>query len=288
MALRAVRSGWADITSTSWVAPLVKMHVDPSVWVEIQKDLSQGKTHPIVSWILSVLLVPGSAKFASSVIPRASIKSYLATTLQKAVIWTKPLESVDTLIDEWKHWNEIVVTLSRAVNLVYSDFLKTRKQLGSYDQWAALNLSPEGSELYPRVIHDQAKSGLDDWAIKYRHRLKTLQVLLSLPDIQPHMIELGSGETLDNLVIMLSEATEQLPHLPDFSSLDFDALTRETGRDAYTGELSAFSRLLAVVNAFDHLGSHATPGKVVPSCPENIGEQNQDPAAALRQLTFPK
>jgi hypothetical protein len=265
MVLRAVRRGWADVSATRWVAPLVKMHVTPRMWQEIQMDLSRGVTHPVVSWILSVLLVPGSAKFASSVLPRASIKSYLSTTLKKAVIWTKPLESIDSLINEWTHWAEIVAILSRAVNSLYQEFLDTRKQLGNFDQWAGLTLSPEGSELFPRIIQDQAKARLAEWELEFRQDLKTLQVLLQLTAIQPHMIEMGSGKTLDELVLILARASEALPRLPDFSSLDFDALSRETAPDAYHGELSAFRRLLTVVGASDDLSLPATPGLSLPS-----------------------
>ena len=265
MVLRAVRRGWADVTLTSWVAPLVKMHVNPRMWQEIQMDLSRGVTHPVVSWILSVLLVPGSAKFAESVLPRASIRSYLSTTLNKAVIWTKPLESIDSLINEWTHWTEIVAILSRAVNSLYKEFLDTRKQLGNFDQWAGLTLSVEGTELLPRIIRDQAQARLAEWELEFRTDLKTLQVLLQLTAIQPHMIEMGSGKTLDELVQILARASEALPRLPDFSSLDFDALTRETAPDAYHGELSAFRRLLTVVGASDDLSLPATPGSFKPS-----------------------
>ena len=271
MVLRAVRRGWADVSSTKWVAPLVKMHVTPRMWQEIQMDLCRGVTHPVVSWILSVLLVPGSAKFAESVLPRASIKTYLATTLQKALIWTKPLESIDSLINEWTHWTEIVVTLSRAVNSLYAEFLQSRKQLGNYQQWADLNLSPEASELFPKIVVDAARARLEKWEAEYRTDLKTLQVLLGLEAIQPHMIEMGSGKTLDELVLILARASEALPRLPDFTSLDFDALSRETSPDAYQGELSAFRRLLTVVGASDDLKLPVTPGSFEPSsCPRDI------------------
>jgi hypothetical protein len=265
MVLRGVRRGWADVSSTAWVAPLVKMHITPRMWQEIQTDLSRGVTHPVVSWILSVLLVPGSAKFAEALLPKASIRCYLSAMLKKAVIWTKPLESIDSLINEWTHWTEIVVILSRAVNSVYKEFLDTRKQLGNFDQWAEMTLSPEGSMLFPRIIRDQAEARLAEWEREYRTELKTLQVLLGLPAIQPHMIEMGSGRTLDELTVMLAKASEALPRLPDFSALDFDALTRETAPDAYHGELSAFRRLLTVVGASDDLSLPATPGSIKPS-----------------------
>lgn len=260
MAMRAVRRGWTDITSTRWVAPLVKLFVDHLTWAEIQKDLNQGKTHPIVSWILSVLLVPGSARFAESVLPRASIKVYLATMLRKALIWNKPLESIHSLVNEKTNWNEIVVILTRVVDSVYRDFLETRKRLAAYHGWADLNLSIEGSTLFELIIHDQAKARLAEWETMYRFQLKTVQVLLKLKDIQPHTFELGSGMNLEEVSILLSRASEDLPHLPDFSKLDFQDLERETSQGRWQGEIKTFSRLLATVGAYEHLHSHATPG----------------------------
>lgn len=260
MAMRAVRRGWTDIKSTKWVAPLMKLFVDQSLWNEVQKDLAQGRTHPVVSWVLSVLLVPGSARFAESVLPRVSIKAFLASMMQKALIWTKPLESIESLIDTQLYWNEIVVILSRAVNSTYQDFLDTRKRLASFPAWSNYVLSVEGEEIYKLVLFDQTHERLKDWEAKYRRPLKTLQVLLRLPDIQAHTLEIGSEMTLTEITCILAKASEDLPHLPDFSQLDFAVLESEMSQGRYEGELNAFSRLLALTNAFEHLHSHATPG----------------------------
>jgi len=261
LACRAVRRGWTSMSSTGWLAPLLKLFVDARVWTQIQSDLNKGLNHPVVNWILSVLFVPGSARFADSVLPRASIKVYLATLLRKATIWSKPVQDLENLINEWVAWEEIVSILTRSVDMVYNDFLKARKDVEGFHKWMEATLSIDVEELLIILFYDQVKTSIDDWAKKYRTDLKSVQVCLRMPAVQPHILEMGSGLTLSQITLILSEAQSALPRVPDYSDLDYDTITKsENSADAYHGELTRFARISAMIGAAEHLHSHATPG----------------------------
>lgn len=265
LAMRAVNRGWVDITGTSWVAPLVKLFVTPKVWTAIQLDLQKGRTHPIVSWILSVLLVPGSARFAETVLPKASIKTYLATMLRKALIWNKPLGSIDSLVNEWRSWAVVRSILTKMVNKTYDDFLKNRLKLKEFKGWLTTCLSNEVEDVVTEILQTQTERRMADWAKKYRLPLKELQVTLSLPAIQPHTLEWGSGKSLTEATQFTVEASNSLPIIPDYATLDLDELVKARiyGDDQRT--LDLFYRIYASLGATEHLYSHATPGIFLPS-----------------------
>jgi len=259
MALRATRRGWADLSGTKWVAPFVKLCVRPRFWTVIRDDLSRGLTHPIVAWILSVLLVPGSSRVASSLLPRVSINMFLAGFLRRALIWTKPLESTHSLINEWHHWESIVKILSSAVDRVYLEFLEAREQLEGFQSWSEMTLSPEGAALTKIILHDQVKTDLTRWTELYRRELKKLQIILKLPDVQPHMIEIGTGKTLQELVITLYEASESIPHIPKYLTMDFTAFEDTVSLDRVR-DAERFARILTIFSGFEDLHSYTTPG----------------------------
>lgn len=265
LAMRMVRRGWADVTSTKWIAPLVKMFVHPKLWVEISNDLRLGITHPVVNWILSVLLVPGSQRFSESVLPRGSnIKTYLATLLRKAVIWNKPLGNLDTLIDKWRSWPLIVSILQKYVDGVYNEFLRGRKQMREFESWLDMVISVENEDVLRRIFIEQKTDALARWTEKYRIKLKTIQVVCKLPAIQPHTLELGVGMELHEIVALITAAEAEIPRVPDWSSLDICALmaTAENVRDPSQAEIARFNRVTALFGAAEQLGSLATPGLI--------------------------
>jgi len=262
-ALRAVRRGWVDIGDRKWLAPLLKLFVNERIWTQIQKDLAQGVTHPIVSWILSVLLVPGSTRFADSVLPRVSIKTYLATMLQKALIWTKPLKDIETLINPDKVWGSIREILSRISKTIYQDFLVSRKRLVMVDKWIDMTMSVDGQDLLKEIFQDQVQERLDEWAGEFRHPVKAIDVCTGplLKDWTLAHFEIGTGLSLEENVTMLSRASEALPRIPDYDSLDFTVMEETPSTmNASERELKGFARLVAMVGGCEHLHSFATPG----------------------------
>jgi len=261
LALRAGRRGWFDLTSSKWIAPLMKMFLSEDLWKKVQQDLHQGSSHPVVSWILSVLLVPGSQRFADSGLPRVSIKHTLSTMLKKSVIWTKPLKDLGQLSDEWRDWGPIVKILLGNVNSVYGEFLQNRKRLEAFEKWLAMTMSVEGEEILQIIMYDQVSQRLTRWIERYRIPLKTLQVVLSLPAVQPHILEIGSEMTLDEATTLIAESLEALPRIPPYEMLDAAIAELRSARvSSVQRECQAFARLLALVGNVEHLHSYTTPG----------------------------
>jgi hypothetical protein len=261
-ALRAGRRGWFDLTSSKWLAPLLKMFLGERIWKQVQTALSQGSSHPVVNWILSVLLVPGTGRFAYSGLPRVSIKHTLASLLKKSIIWTKPLKDLDLLTDEVSDWSLIVKILLGNVNSVYAEFLQNRKRLEAFKQWLELTMSVEGEEILQIVLHDQVAERMARWVERYRIPLKTLQVVLSMPSVLPHMLEIGSEMTLDQAVGLVVESLEELPRIPPYEMLDAAIAELRSARDTNLDrETKAFVRLLSLVGNVEHLYSYAAPGR---------------------------
>jgi hypothetical protein len=210
-------------------------------------------------------LVPGSARFAETVLPKASIKSYLATMLRKAVIWSKPLQSIDSLVNEWRSWGVVRSILAKMVNHTYATFLKNRLSLKEFKGWLTTVLSGEVEDIVTEILKTQADKRMADWADKYRLQLKELQIVLGLPAIQPHTLEWGSGKTLTEATQFAVEASNSLPEIPDYATLDLDELVkaRAYGDDLKT--LGLFYRTYASLGIAEHLYSHATPGIFLPS-----------------------
>jgi hypothetical protein len=262
MALRAGRRGWFDLSSTKWLSPLLKMFLGEKIWTKVQTELRQGASHPVVSWILSVLLVPGSQRFADSGLPRVSIKHTLSTMLKKSVIWTKPLKDLGQLSNEWKDWGLIVKILLGNVNSVYAEFLQNRKRLGAFEKWLRLTMSVEGEDLLQIILYDQVNTRMEKWIEKYRVPLKTLQVVFSLPALQPHMLEMGSDMTLEEATVLIAEATEAMPRIPPYEMLDAALAELRSARETSSTEreVRAFLRLLSLSGNVEHLHSYTTPG----------------------------
>jgi hypothetical protein len=261
LALRAGRRGWFDLTSTKWIAPLMKMFLNERIWTRVRENLSQGHSHPVVSWILSVLLVPGSQRFADSGLPRVSIKHTLSTMLKKSVIWTKPLKDLDKLSDEWKDWGPIVKILLGNVNSVYREFLENRKRLESFEKWLNLTMSVEGEDLLRIIMFEQVSERLNKWTEEYRVPLKTLQVVLGLPAVQPHILEIGTELTLEEVTTLITKAAEALPRIPQYELLDAAIAELRSARGSnIEREVQAFTRLLSLTGNVEHLHSYTAPG----------------------------
>lgn len=267
-ALRLLRRGWSSMEGSAWLAPLMKYFVSEGHWNKIREDLAQGRSHPLVSWILSVLLVPGSRRFEFSGMPRASIYCYLSTMLKKAVIWNKPIDTLHKLSSPWDDWGHARTIAHAAVNSVYEGFLQDRKRLASFDTWFSMTLSIENKEVIFKVLKDQVAERLEKWAERYRRPLKTFQVLLDLPDLQPHMLEMGfTGKVsanltdrMDTMVALVADASEALPRVPDYESLDAAVHELHAVRGGVEREAQAFVRLIGLFGSAEHLHSYATPG----------------------------
>jgi hypothetical protein len=266
MAMRMVRLGWIEgFTTSSWLAPLMKLFVTPREWTDIQKDLKSGITHPLVSWILSVLLVPGSARFAESVLPKASISSYLAAMLRKAVIWNKPLGALDSLINENRSEPLILSILQKWVDRIYKEFLDGRKRLSEFQPWMESTLEAELDYVLTRIFSEQKSELVARWQTNHRMYLKELQVMLRLNAFKIKHLELVTGQSLLEITQRVALAESELPRVPDFTGMDLRGLIGGIGevsnhRTSEERQILALHRISNLLHLVDDIGSLATPG----------------------------
>jgi hypothetical protein len=254
MAMRIVRRGWVDISNINWIAPLMKLFVNRSIWLHIHKDLSQGRTHPIVNWVLSVLLVPASERFSKAVLPRVSIRTYLATMLQKAVIWTKPVSKISELVKVSESWVPVRKILLGLTDNTYNQFLVSKRMLEHFPTYVKTVFSVDSEDLLVKIFYQQVKERLTKWEEAYRKPLKTYQVMLRLPDLEEHMFELGGHGDVNTAVETIMEASNKLPIIPEYSSLDARIFTdRPKGRDAFLREKDKFLHFFNLIKASDDL-----------------------------------
>jgi hypothetical protein len=259
LALRIVRRGWIDLHSRKWLAPLVKTFMNsPRLWTNVQRSLLQGRTHPLVSWILSVLLVPGR-NIVSTGLPRVSIRAALSV-MKNAVIWNKPLQDFDTLSSNDEMWDPIHKIVKGNVDTVYKDFLMYRKRLEYFNTWLQRTMSVEGEEILQIALYDQVKERMEDWIKEYRIPLKTAQVTFGLPALKPWMVEDASGMTLDQIVDLVVDASERLPHIPDYEDLNVIEKDLKRAFGNPDREVDVFARLLRMVGVVEHISDSLRPG----------------------------
>jgi len=181
--------------------------------------------------------------------------------LKKSVIWTKPLKDLDQLSNEWKDWGPIVKILLGNVNSVYREFLENRKRLESFEKWLNLTMSVEGEDLLRIIMFEQVSERLDKWTKEYRVPLKTLQVVLGLPAVQPHILEIGTEMTLEEVTTLITKAAEALPRIPQYELLDAAIAELRSARGSnIEREVQAFTRLLSLTGNVEHLHSYTAPG----------------------------
>lgn len=266
MAMRMVRLGWTEASPTGWLAPVLKLFLGPNskYWEEIRKDLATGRTHPLVSWILSALFVPGSVK-TSLGLQRVSIRTYLAAMLREASIWSKPIESIDALISERRSEPLVLSILHKWINRIYKEFLDGRKRLASFSPWMESTTNVALEYVLKRLFEEQKSSKLQEWAENYRIPLKELQVVLQMKCSNFHTLEIGAGRNITQATELASEASMALPKVPDFLSMDIRALTGGLldgvgGRKSQDRAINSFLRVAAALQFTEGLCSLATPG----------------------------
>lgn len=152
-------------------------------------------------------------------------------------------------------WGQIALIMSGIVKRVDRLFRDSKTSFESYDRWAALNISPGGTEVLKRVIYRSYEERLSTWETKYSRPLKILQgtlytmaVLSTMRSRDTHFHELGIPVNLSDYITIANNAAAAVPLLPDFASLNFEVLvpSGET-RAAYKGELPRFIGLLSSV-----------------------------------------
>jgi len=269
LAMRMVRLGWTNAHANGWLTPVLKLFLSPSWMKTVQRDLNKGITHPVVSWILQVLLVPGSTRFANlQVLPRVSIQTYLAAMLRKALIWNKPIKSLHALVSERRGEPLILSILTKWVGRIYKEFLDARQRLKSVPRWVESTTGVGLEYVLQRIFAEQSQARLDRWAARYRYPLKEVEVTIRLGCANLRILEIGAGRNLEEITALAAEAEKELPRIPDFIDLDIETLVGGPGDASSSTEKSnnrvvdRFLRTSYCLGLVDQLGDPATPGVV--------------------------
>jgi len=234
LALRAVRRGWISLQGNNWLSGLIRQFVTPSAYRDIISDLRQGKMHPYVSWICSVLFCPGVTRLSALGIREVSINTFLAAVLRKMSLWSKPIEILSK--EEYGRAGEdlILVVIRDAADRLYKQFLNSREQLKAFEVWLVSQTSVSVEHVLQQVFAEQRATALDRWSKDYREFVKTLQVAIRmLPSGRRggdglFLLEHTLSMPVDEILRILTEAEQEIPLVPDFTTADVSALTQKT------------------------------------------------------------
>jgi hypothetical protein len=277
MASRALRRGWSlKIAETGWLTPLVKLFLGPSLWGKVQPQLRGRRVHPIISWILSVLMQPGSGRFAFLGSGSVSIDAFLGAMLRKGELWTNPISNLGSLVRTDRTERLRLSIAHKWARQVYNEYLKMRERLTHFDTWLVATTSVDLEFVLKRIFSEQKTQAIERWNARFRHALKSVVITTELSNFGIHDVELGTGYTWESLTDLISEAEAELPRVPDFQDPSVHQLSGGVTGNALhsaseqTRALAQFNRLTNVLGCIDHLQSFVTPGIQLPGSSKDV------------------
>jgi hypothetical protein len=228
LALRAVRRGWKDLTGNHWVKNLVTMFVSPQLWTEIVSDLRRSTTHPVVSWILAVLLVPTSTRLSCIGIREVSINAFL-TALKpvRSSLWSKSLQTINTEVGTSIVGELLIIKiLATSAERLYKSFLEQRLLLKEFNTWLVKNTDVTVAYVLTRIFTEVKARQIENWATDYRIFIKKITIMKGIGDA--FLWEHTFGMPLSEIFKIYLEAAMAIPRLPDFKSGGASALVPRT------------------------------------------------------------
>lgn len=265
--LRMARRGWMSLTSQRWVVNVLKRVLRPDVWTYVSPYVNERKVHPVVNWILAVMLTPGTTRYAFTGICQIGTEAFLGAQLRKGKVFGTPITSFASLIDRKRTEALQVSILGKWVNSVYSQFLTNRKRLEGYPLWVTKMVSVDLEWLFNRVFEEARSSAIQRWTEQYRLALKELQIVTNSPlQFGIEGVEIGSGRRWEDIVSFVATAEGKLPIVPDFSQETLEALSSllpegaEATKVRFQRQRDSFMRITNLLGMIDHLGPHGTPG----------------------------
>lgn len=222
MALRAVRRGYVDISGNGWVAPLIKLFVGPVTWTTIQKDLSRGVNHPLVSWILSALLAPATDKL-SVVKPAASIKEYLATMSRKVLFWNKPISDLASCETSKGSSEFLRILLLKKAQGLLKDSGTLARRLDTFELFIAKYAPSDVRNVLFMAYKTSAQRRFRWWTREYNAFVK-----LVISGSKHTLDDYGYARycdltSLEEVLKLLHQAESELPKVPSFEDKDLNS-----------------------------------------------------------------
>lgn len=263
-ALRLARRGWMDLQSRTWLTPLVKKMLRPDIYAHIVPSVKGRRVHPVVRWILSVILTPGTTRFGFAGLGNVALETFLGAQLRKGDLWQSRMSRLSDFV-RVRSEGLLISLLGKWSNAVYSEFLRSRKRLEEFPTWLSRVVSIDLEWLFMRLFMDAKDKALKRWVDKYRIPLKTVQVSTNMSKFNMAHVEIGADMKFDDMVELVRLAEAELPAIPDFSQDNLEALVGlgfgEMGAMKQTrAARESFLRVTSLLGMIDHLDVHRTPG----------------------------
>lgn len=279
LALRAVRRGWIDINQISWLSKVLKLFIAPGLYKEVQSSRNSRSEHPVVSWILSVLFLPGVPRLAPFGVGEVSINAFLtALKPEKAVLWNKPIKEISSSPVSEDTKMLVSKMLLRSADRLYAQFLEAREDLKGFGSWLTLSTPVSLKYVLNRIFTTTKESALTNWATDYRIFIKKLQILgqVGVPDA--FLVEHTMDMYLNEVAQVVAEAEREFPLVPKFSKEDIMALLpRASTDDKSLANFIRIARLLGTIDDLDMPSTpHSTGGKRLLSHKQKIASGNGD------------
>jgi hypothetical protein len=269
-ALRMARRGWMDLTSRTWAITLMKKFFSHSVWVStIEPLVRQRKTHPVIQWIIAVLLTPGTTRFGFAGLS-IDLDVFLGAQLLKGKFWSTRVTQLYKFLDRRRSEPLLVSLLGKWVDNVYRQFLENRNRFLGFDRWVSTVVTVDIEWLVRTIFEGARKEAFDRWTNLHRLPLKEVQIATHTPGINSkELAEIATGHDFNDLITKVAEAEKDLPLVPEFSNENLDVIhSVETGEAAagriYRSQLQSLLRVTQLLQMVDHLGPTGTPGFVKP------------------------
>jgi len=256
---RALRRGWIDLQTSGWLGKVIKYFVSPAVWQDITLALREGRQHPVVTWVLSVLFAPSTGKLAWAGLQRVSIWTYMAAMRRDVSLWSRPfigMVSPRRVSDEM----HAVSIFTRLAKDLYAEFLRTRSGLTKFETWVILHVPKSLDYILKRIYQEGKAKAFEQWSTDYRKFVKTY-ILAAEAGADLKLLEFSLRMPFEAIVEKLLEAREAFPRIPDFDHDSLEAIiSRVSSKDV---SLDKFLRAYRVHGYLeDHLSSFMKRGSV--------------------------
>jgi len=216
---RALRRGWVDLQTSGWLAKLIKYFVSPSVYLDCTSALREGRQHPVVTWVLSVLFAPSSGKFSWAGLQRVSIWTYMAALRRDVSLWSRPMlgNEVSHRMSDKMHAVAIFTQLAKDL---YAEFLRTRTGLTKFETWVIKHVPKSLDYILKRIYLEGKATAFEQWTKDHRRLVKSF-IIAAEAGADLHLLEFSLRMPFEAIVEKLLLAREEFPRIPDF---DHDSL----------------------------------------------------------------
>jgi hypothetical protein len=254
MALRAVRRGYVSLDKNGWVAPLLRLFVHPTTWDLIRSDLAKGINHPLVSWILSALLVPATNRLSVAK-PAASIEEYMATMSRNVTLWNKPLKDLASCNTMRGSSEYARIYLLRQAHRLERDLKTLGERLETFEAFVLSSITMDVAKVLLIAFQGTSSRRLEWWRREYGSVVK--QVILgsehTLTDSA--YARYCDHRSLSELIATLYKADNDLPKVPSFKGRTLKDFFKSERMSDETKFFRVYLRQMELLQATDEIAN---------------------------------